>query len=142
MRDPLTYASSFPVDHPYLNDVWLPLAGGAAKTVLHRLACMASDQRTAYIDDDVAMSPGFDLDVERFIFEMGLRPGRDGDGELLPILRRFAAWRIVGFLVNYPVLTLLAPVRIPLAPGRVVAEHSPALFEIHRRYCLERNATP
>ena len=139
MNDPLARAASFPAaHHPYLNDVWLHLVGPSAIAVLHRLVCMASDQRTTYISDDPAMGRGFVLDVDRFVEDLDLRPGRDDQGELLPILRHFRTLGVVGFLVNSPVPTLLAPVGIPMAPARLVAGHSQELLDIHHRYCLER----
>ena len=98
-RSPFTRMSIVPVDHPYLNDVWRPLVGDAATRVLHDLAAMVTDQRTGLIDlGDLYPSRGFVLDVDEFIHSLGLRPGRGHDGELLPILCQFMAWRVAGFL--------------------------------------------
>jgi hypothetical protein len=124
--------------HPYLNDVWLHLVGPSATAVIQHLVCMASDQRTTYISDDPAMSRGFVLDVDRFVEDLDLRPGRDDQGELLPTLRTLRTFWVVHFLVNWPVPTLQAPLGIPLAPARMVAEHSQELLDIHHRYCAER----
>lgn len=138
VQDPYTFNASLPDDHPYLDEVWLPLVGPSAKAVLHRLVCMASDQRSTSTSVDQAGGREFVVDVERLVEELDLQPGLGAEGELLPILQRFAVWGVFGFLVNSPVTALLAPTRIPLAPASVVAAHSRQLLEIHNRYCRER----
>ena len=139
-RSPFTRMSIVPVDHPYLNDVWRPLVGDAATRVLHDLAAMVTDQRTGLIDlGDLYPSRGFVLDVDEFIHSLRLRPGRGHDGELLPILCQFMAWRVAGFLVNRTD-TYLMPVGIPLAPGRIVHDHSRELFRVNSAH-LDRLRT-
>lgn len=117
-----------------------PLVGDAATRVLHDLAAMVTDQRTGSIDlGDLYPSRGFVLDVDEFIHSLGLRPGRGDDGELLPILCQFMTWRVAGFLGNRTD-TYLMPVGIPLAPGRIVREHSPELFQVNSAHVRSLDA--
>lgn len=123
LSDPMVERAGFPVDSPYVEELWLSVLGPSATWALRRLAALTA-----------ARPEGVQVDLAEFGRSLGLGAG---------IGRNSVMSRTVERLVSFGVAAwdgddLLVRQKVPPLSARQLSRLSPALVGLHRRLVATR----